>query len=237
MDYAVSSYTPTVSALTERVTNKNSIPEDASGLLLISQPEAPKADPIPGTTKEVSLLYDGAVRNGVNSIKLDGAAVSADSCPGFMEKFSSIHLACHASQNASNPLQSRFLFHDGHLTLNTIMQKNLKNADLAFLSACETSRGEEMLADEAVHLAAGMLAAGYRRVVATMWEISDRHAPTVANDFYEYLWAHRGEDSGTKFDGTLSAYALHHAIRKLRDNLDNTELSPLTWIPYVHFGY
>jgi CHAT domain-containing protein len=170
-------------------------------------------------------------------MKLDGVAASVHSCPDLMEKFSSIHLACHASQNASNPLQSRFLFHDGHLTLNTIMQKNLKNADLAFLSACDTSTGEETLADEAVHLAAGMLAAGYRRVVATMWSISDRHAPEVANDFYEFLWAHRDKDSGTKFDGTLSAYALHHAIRNLRENVDNIELSLLTWIPYVHFGY
>ncbi|TEB25862.1 hypothetical protein FA13DRAFT_1636925, partial [Coprinellus micaceus] len=168
---------------------------------------------------------------------LDRGNASAKSCPEFMEKFSSIHLACHASQNTANPLQSRFLFHDGHLTLYTIMQKNLKNADLVFLSACETSTGEETLADEADHLAAGMLAARYRRVVATMWSISDRHDPAVSNDFYEFLQAHRGKDSGTKFDGTLSAYALHHAVRNLRENLDNTERSLLTWIPYVHFGY
>ncbi|TEB25853.1 hypothetical protein FA13DRAFT_1817268 [Coprinellus micaceus] len=237
MDYAVSSYIPTVTSLAQRVSNTVSIREDVSGLFLVSQPEVPHAYPIPGTTKEVHSLHKGAVRNGIRSMKLDGVAASVHSCPDFMEEFSSIHLACHASQNASNPLQSRFLFHDGHLTLNTIMQKNLKNADLAFLSACETSTGEETLADDAVHLAAGMLAAGYRRVIATMWSISDLHAPTVANDFYEFLWAYRDKESGSKFDGTLSAYALHHAIRNLRENLDNTELSLLTWIPYVHFGY
>jgi CHAT domain-containing protein len=217
MDYAVSSYTPTVTSLTQRVSNKVSIKEDASGLFLVSQPEVPHAPCIPGTTKEVGSIHDGAVRCGIRSMALDGPAGSASSCPDFMEKFSSIHLACHASQNASSPLESRFLFHDGHLTLNTIIQKNLESADLAFLSACETSTGEETLADEAVHLAAGMLAAGYRRVVATMWSISDRHAPTVASDFYEYLWAHKSKDAGTKFDGTLSAYALHHAIRNLRE--------------------
>ncbi|TEB36931.1 hypothetical protein FA13DRAFT_1622611 [Coprinellus micaceus] len=200
MDYVVSSYSPTVTSLTQRVSNNTSIREDVSGLFLVSQPQVPHAAPIPGTTKEVHSLHEGAVRNGIRSMKLDGVAASVHSCPDLMEKFSSIHLVCHASQNASNPLQSRFLFHDGHLTLNTIMQKNLKNADLAFLSACETSTGEETLADEAVHLAAGMLAAGYRRVVATMWSISDRHAPEVANNFYEFLWAHRDKDSGTKFE-------------------------------------
>jgi CHAT domain-containing protein len=237
MDYVVSSYTPTVTSLTQRVSNSDSIGQDVSGIFLVSQPKVPHADPIPGTTEEVSSLHQRAKDNGIRSEMVDGEGASAHTCPDIMEKFSSIHLACHASQNASNPLQSRFLFHDGHLTLTTIMQKNLENADLAFLSACETGTGEETLADEAVHLAAGMLAAGYRRVVATMWSISDRHAPTVANDFYEYLWARRSKDAGTKFDGALSAYALHHAIRNLRENLDNTEHSLLTWIPYVHFGY
>lgn len=33
--------------------------------------------------------------------------------------------------------------------------------------------GDEKLSDEVVHLAAGISAAGYRGVVATMWSISD----------------------------------------------------------------
>ncbi|KAJ3522467.1 hypothetical protein NMY22_g11879 [Coprinellus aureogranulatus] len=109
----------------------------------------------------------------------------------------------------------------------------------AFLSACQTSVGEEKLADEAVHLAAGMLAAGYRRVVATMWSINDEHAPKVAKSFYQYLWDHPTDVSRAGgFDGSLSAYALHHAIRELRQDLgNNSERSLLVWVPFVHFGY
>jgi CHAT domain-containing protein len=113
------------------------------------------------------------------------------------------------------------------------MLQNLKNADLAFLSACQTSTGEERLSEEAVHLAAGMLAAGYQRVVATMWAIKDSHAPEVARDFYDYLLAHQ-HDNG--FDGSQSAFALHHAVQKLRQRLDNSSALLLAWIPYVHFG-
>ncbi|TEB28294.1 hypothetical protein FA13DRAFT_1775971 [Coprinellus micaceus] len=69
--------------------------------------------------------------------------------------------------------------------------------------------------DEAVHLAAGMLAAGYRRVVATMWGIGDKYAPKVAEDFYDYLLTHRSGDSERQFDGSLSAHALHHAVQQL----------------------
>jgi CHAT domain-containing protein len=40
---------------------------------------------------------------------------------------------------------------------------------LAFLSACETAKGDEKSPDEAMHLAATMIFAGFRGVIATMW--------------------------------------------------------------------
>ncbi|KAF6742550.1 CHAT domain-containing protein [Ephemerocybe angulata] len=155
-----------------------------------------------------------------------------------MEKFSSVHLACHASQDARDPLKSRFLFHEGSLELSAVLKRNLENADLAFLSACQASAGAQKLPDEAVHLAAGMLAAGYRRVVATMWSIGDRHAPDIAFDFYQRLQDLRDPASKGGFEATYSAHALHYAIQQLRDRLDdNSDQALLAWIPYVHFGY
>ena len=38
--------------------------------------------------------------------------------------------------------------------------------------------------EEAVHLAAGMLAAGYRSAVATIWSIDESCGPDVAREFY-----------------------------------------------------
>lgn len=237
MDYAVSSYTPSVTALIDRVKSQSPVDEKASGLFLTSQPNAPGASSIPGTTREVQTIYECAVSNSVRVLKLEGDVVTVEGCLDNMETYSSIHLACHASQNAAEPLQSRFWFHEGSLSLSTITERNLQNADLAFLSACQTSTGEPKLSDEAVHLAAGMLAAGYRRVVSTMWAIGDRHAPEVAKDFYQYLWRRREEKDGGGFDGAMSAYALHHSISQLKARLDNTEQSLLAWVPYVHFGY
>ena len=48
--------------------------------------------------------------------------------------------------------------------------------------------GDEGLSDEAIHIAAGMLFAGYGGVVGTMWSISDKLAPVVARDVYEQLF-------------------------------------------------
>ncbi|KAF6756957.1 hypothetical protein DFP72DRAFT_752068, partial [Ephemerocybe angulata] len=82
-------------------------------------------------------------------------------------EYSSVHFACHASQNAADPLQSRFLLEDGRLDLATVIPLNLEHVGLTLLSACQPSSGEERVSDEAVHLEARMLPAGYRRVVAT----------------------------------------------------------------------
>ncbi|KAH6888911.1 TPR-like protein [Coprinopsis sp. MPI-PUGE-AT-0042] len=237
LDYVVSSYIPTVTALTNRVKDHRQINKDISGLFLTSQPSAPGTRPIPGTTTEARSIHRMATHNRARVTLLEGSALTIAKCLQHMENHSCIHLACHASQNVSEPLQSQFLFHNGSLDLATIIQRDLKNADLAFLSACQTSAGDEKLSDEAVHLAAGMLAAGYLRVVATMWSIGDGNAPEVANDFYSYLFGHREEGSGNSVDGSVSAYALHHAVQQLRRRLDNSENSLLAWAPYVHFGY
>lgn len=48
----------------------------------------------------------------------------------------------------------------------------------------QTSAGDKKLS---VHLAGGMLAAGYRGMVATMWSILDQHGPQIAEDLYAHL--------------------------------------------------
>lgn len=45
--------------------------------------------------------------------------------------------------------------------------------------------GDATLSDEAVHLATGMVTAGYQSVVATLWSIGDDEAPLVARVFYD----------------------------------------------------
>ncbi|TFK17308.1 hypothetical protein FA15DRAFT_710937 [Coprinopsis marcescibilis] len=217
LDYVVSSYTPSATALTRRVENHRPIDDRVSGLLLTSQPNDIERSPIPGTTTE-----------GMRT---------AEECLNHLEGFSSVHLACHGSQSIDNPLLSRFSFHSGRLELSSIIKKDPRNADFAFLSACQTSTGDERLSEEAVHLAAGMLAAGYRRVVGTMWSIGDSTAEKVAKEFYEYLWSHKEEGSGGRFDGSLSADALHHAIQGFRNTVGDSESAVLAWALFVRFGH
>jgi len=171
------------------------------------------------------------------SLRLEGNFASVDRVKLEMESYGSIHLACHATQDFENPLKSGFHLHDGCLELLEIIKQKYTVRKLAFLSACQTSTGAEELSEEAVHLAAGMLAAGYRSVVATMWSIKDHYGPVVAESFYKYLME-RGKASGqSRFDSSSAAHALHHAIQGLRQKVSDTEEGLLIWVPYVHFGY
>lgn len=80
------------------------------------------------------------------------------------------HIACHGQQDTLNPLSSGFLLRDGKLTMLEIMRNRVDESTLlAFLSACETARVAGPFAHQAIHLAASMLFAGFKSVVATMW--------------------------------------------------------------------
>jgi len=168
------------------------------------------------------------------TLSLEGEAATLDRVKQEMEAYSSIHFACHASQNIVNPLKSGFYLHDGRLELGDVMKQRGSHCEFAFLSACQTSTGDERLSEEAVHLAAGMLAVGYRGVVATMWSIKDKYGPLVAEGFYKYL-AEKGATGELHANG--AADAIHHAIQSIRETIGDTEQGLLTWVPYVHFGF
>jgi CHAT domain-containing protein len=90
-----------------------------------------------------------------------------------------VHLACHGGQDLTDPAQGAVYLSDGPLTVLCIAAKDLPNADLAYLSACQTAIGGIRLLDESIHLAAAIQLGGYRHVIATQWAIVDTHARTL----------------------------------------------------------
>lgn len=108
------------------------------------------------------------------------------------------------------------------------MSSSFKSAEIAFLSACQTATGDETRPEEALHLAAGMLTAGFRSVFATMWSIGDADAPVVAKEVYAYLLRENGINRGQE------AYALHYAVEILREKVGEKAFEK--WVPFIHFG-
>jgi len=231
-DFVVSSYTPTVQSLNKKAT-ASSATTKYTNLVLIS-PNTPNLPPIPFTRKEIHDLKALVNKLHIKVQLLEDDAATIDKVKREMNACSWVHFACHGIQDREDPLKSGVHLHDGRLELLEIMRQKILNPELAFLSACQTSKGDLKLSEEVVHLAAGMLAAGYRGVVGTMWSISDFHGPQFAKWFYQYLLEKIGTD---RLDSTRAAYALDHATRKVRESLGESEAVFLTWVPYVHFGY
>ena len=204
----------------------------------MSQPHTPGRSSIPETTREINIVYEKLAidTDTCKSLRLEGSVATVSQVKQEMETHGWVHLACHASQDTHSPLKSGFFLHDGRLELLEIMKLKISQCQLAYLSACQTSTGDEKLSEEAVHLAAGMLAAGYQGVVATMWSIKDRYAPEVAESFYEYLVVNGKNEGSPRLESADAAYALHHATQCLRKKIGDTEDALLTWVPYVHFG-
>jgi CHAT domain-containing protein len=222
-NYAISSYTPTLSTLLRPA---NSVIESGFQLLSVIQPSAPGATGIPNTKKELDCLQRRLVSR--QHVVLEGAEGTKRQVIKGMEDCNWLHLACHGVQKPEEPTKSALILEDGHLTLEELIKLRLPQAEFAFLSACQTTTGDERLSEEAVHIAGGMLLAGYRGVVATMWSIQDDLAPEVADEFY----AHIMQDIQRPSSGE-AAEALHISVQKLRKK-KNVPL--IEWIPFVHLG-
>jgi len=222
-DFIISSYTTTLTAILEK---PREMPRLFQGLAVVTQPKTPGSTPLPGTKEE--LIRIQSYTKDLRMESLPGEKATVENVLSSMKTCSWIHLACHAVQVLAEPTESGFLLHNGALDLSEIIKLSLPHADFAFLSACQTATGNEKLSEEATHLAAGMVSAGYRSVIATMWSISDKQAPLLADDVYSELLKDGEPDS------TRAAYALHHAVKSLRQRTG--ESSFLSWVPYIHVG-
>ena len=241
-EFAVSSYIPTVNALLKTaepnpVEKRGDVP---AGMLVVSQPNTPKMTPIPHAADEAKRISKQFEDRRISSITLSDASGTVEGVLNAMKSFSSIHLACHARQNTTSPLKSSIYLHDGPLELSEVMKKKLPGSDFAFLSACQTSTGNQSLPEEVVHLAAGMLAAGYQSIVGTLWSIIDEHGADIAEYFYESLLDNvmsEAEGPKTRIDSAGAARALQHATQRFRKQFSYLlEDSLLVWVPYIHIG-
>lgn len=232
-DFVVSSYTPSLSALLHKGDTGSRKPPATPSALIVTQPDTPEHSPLPGTVYEGVRLQQILAASGIASAVLNHEDATVDAVRTALDRNLWVHFACHGSQNTEDATQSAFALYDGPLTLADLMGTASENAELAFLSACQTAVGDEKIPEESAHLAAGMLAVGFKGVVATMWSIMDADAPIVVEKFYTELIALRS--AGEVDDGeTGAAYALHEAAKVLREKVG--ERNFMRWAPFVHFG-
>ena len=167
-DYMISSYTPTLRSLLVPPPIVTAVP---FSMLAAIQPTSVEGQiPLLQTYEELRKIERHVPTASLIKLGSRGAPPSnVETVLGHLPHVSIAHFACHGTQEFADPLASALLLHDGRLDITRIMKLALPNASLAFLSACETAQGDIQSLDEAMHIAATMLFAGFRGVVGTMW--------------------------------------------------------------------
>jgi CHAT domain-containing protein len=168
-DYVVSSYTPTLAALLDPPAHVAT----SFKMTAVIEPNVPHCSPLPGTEAELAKIENRVPSQWLTSLRSTTGLKVAEN----LQESLLVHFACHGIQDSQNPLNSGLMLSDGRLKISRIMHRlekdgadKMKNTmSLAFLSACETAKGDGKTPDEAMHLAATLLFAGFRGVVATMW--------------------------------------------------------------------
>jgi collagenase-like PrtC family protease len=218
-DLVVSSYTPTVRALAQvahpGTTNPNA--------LIVPVPDLPgaKLPGVVGETAAISTLIPDA-----HTLHRPTRAAVLAALPAHRIA----HFACHGHADRDQPARSSLILTDhatDPLTVADITALNL-HADLAYLSACDTTVTGLRMADESLHITGAFHLAGYRHVIGTLWSIDDAAAAQIAGDFYTHLTA---DASGPRPE--RSAHALHAATSRLRAKYPD---SPALWAAHTHTG-
>ncbi|MGH3374889.1 MAG: CHAT domain-containing protein [Actinoallomurus sp.] len=240
MDRVVSSYTPTISALRHARRRSTTPPDRPERALIVAMPTTPG---LPGggwlanVSAEATMLAARLPHSVVLSEPGDGDASRHEiptkaSVLAHLADSAIAHFACHGQSESADPSKSMLLLHDHQtapLNVAGLAAITLDHARLAYLSACSTAVSHATrLIDESIHLASAFQLAGYPHVIGTLWEISDQQAVTIADIFYTGLTTGDGA-----LDTARSAYALHHAVRTVRDTFGGT---PSVWAAYLHAG-
>jgi CHAT domain-containing protein len=144
---------------------------DASCVALVAEKRAQESylSNINQVVAEVESVAVVAQANFVDTVYLISNSTTVSGTCAAMEAANIVHLACHGIQDRTEATKSSFCLGDGRLTIAKLMELKLEKAFLAFLSACETAKGDAEQPDQAMHLAAAMLFTGFKSVIATMW--------------------------------------------------------------------
>lgn len=219
-DLVVSSYTPTARALARSRGPRHA--EIAPATLIVPVPDLPGAA-LPGVVAEAT---------AITTLIPDAHTLhrpTRDSVLKALPSHRIAHFSCHGYADWADPAHSRLYLTDhatSPFTLADITTLHL-DADLAYLSACDTAVTAPHLADESLHITAAFHLAGYRHVIGTLWPIDDFTAARIAEDFYTRLTT----------DGIphpdRAARALHHAMRSLRARYPAV---PTLWAAHTHTG-
>jgi tetratricopeptide (TPR) repeat protein len=226
---AKSSYVPTLSTL--RRARARPAPDLAATALIVAVPDAPGLTLLDGVSSEVERIQPHFVKTKLLESRDATRAALLAHLPGTHI----LHFAGHGDQPPKRGAHGLLMTYDfrqtGPVSMADIARLDLPHADLAFLSACETARGDAALADESVHVAGALHMAGFTHTIGTRWVTGDYVSAEVSDHFYRYL--REAQCRNRTVGHSDVAAALHAAMVRLYRECAHL---PLAWAQYVHTG-
>ncbi|WP_216590178.1 CHAT domain-containing protein [Streptomyces brasiliscabiei] len=224
IDRVVSSYTPTLSALTySRDTALGNDPE----VLAVGLKDTPGHPKLAAAHLEVQAVRRWAPRAAV----LHDEQAGREAVLAGLRTHAWVHFAGHAEQDPSADDNGHLVCHDhasaGPLTTADIADaQSASRSFLAYLAACDTARGRANLTDQAMHLAGGVQSAGFAHVVASFWPLQSNTSLLMTRAFYRHL-------DGRPVSHDAVARAVDHAARAAREGSPGR---PSWWTSLHHIG-
>lgn len=155
-----------------------------------------------------------------NSTLLVGKEATRESLSRLAGGCRFVHIATHGLYRKDNPMFSALQLGDTRLSLLDLYDLDME-VEMAVLSGCGTGLSDVQGSDELVGLTRGLLFAGARSVVATLWDVNDDSTAELMSLFYRRLT-----------EGSRPASALRHAMVTLRE----LHPHPYYWAPFVLTG-
>ncbi|WP_139276414.1 CHAT domain-containing protein [Spirulina major] len=136
------------------------------------------------------------VPNGETLLATGFDANHATATSSDLNQYNILHLATHGciQDNArlSNLALSSYqengeFFENSALHLQDIYNLKL-NAELVVLSACETGTGNDVAGEGIVGMTSGFMYAGAKRVLVSLWSVSDVGTADLMTKYYQAMW-------------------------------------------------
>ena len=131
-----------------------------------------------------------------------------------------VHIATHGMFRRDNPMFSSIRLGDGPLSVYDLYDLRL-SAELVTLSGCGTGLSVVVGGDEQLGLVRGLLYAGARAVLLSLWDAHDSSTSEFMKAFYGHLQA-----------GASKARAAQQAMREVRER----HRHPFYWAPFTLLG-
>ena len=155
-----------------------------------------------------------------DAVLLEGEAASEDALRLHAAHCRYLHIATHGLFRPDNPMFSAIQLGTSRLSLFDLYNLRI-SAQLAVLSGCGTGLNAVEVGDELVGLTRGLLYAGARSVLVTLWDVHDLSTAELMRRLYGHLAA-----------GVGPAEALRSAMREHRERYPQ----PYFWAPFVLVG-